>query len=173
MFNVSYLRMGEAFRDFGLSVAYYCCMLFGIESGISPTVNDYSGVLQFPTSPPENMEEFTSSAGSYFSLLFNGDNFSAYWDKVGDVLFNVAQGLTLAFPAIVLLIIVVIQIYKKANTKHNKDTLPLRAFKWVAERTYQRYEEAEREPGASVLAALADFYGVSADYLLGRTDRRI
>ena len=43
----------------------------------------------------------------------------------------------------------------------------------IAERTYQRYEEAEREPGASVLAALADFYGVSADYLLGRTDRRI
>lgn len=137
VFNVSYLRMGEAFRDFGLSVAYYFCMLFGIESGISPTVNDYSGVLQFPTSPPENMEEFTSSAGSYFSLLFNGDNFSAYWDKVGDVLFNIAQGLTLAFPAIVLLIIVVIQIYKKGNTKHNKDTLPLRAFKWIAERTYQ------------------------------------
>ena len=43
----------------------------------------------------------------------------------------------------------------------------------IAERTYQRYEEAEREPGASVLAALADFYGVSADYLLGRTDRMI
>ena len=42
----------------------------------------------------------------------------------------------------------------------------------IAERTYQRYEEAEREPVASVLAELADFYGVSADYLLGRSDER-
>ena len=42
----------------------------------------------------------------------------------------------------------------------------------IAERSYQRYEEAEREPTASVLATLADFYGVTADYLLGRTDKR-
>lgn len=40
----------------------------------------------------------------------------------------------------------------------------------MAERTYQRYENAEREPDASALLALADFYDVSADYLLGRTD---
>jgi len=42
----------------------------------------------------------------------------------------------------------------------------------IAERTYQRYEDAEREPVASVLVELADFYGVSADYLLGRSDER-
>ncbi len=40
----------------------------------------------------------------------------------------------------------------------------------IVERTYQRYEQGEREPTASILAELADFYGVSADYLLGRTD---
>ncbi len=40
----------------------------------------------------------------------------------------------------------------------------------MAERTYQRYENAEREPDASALLALADFYEVSTDYLLGRTD---
>lgn len=42
----------------------------------------------------------------------------------------------------------------------------------VAMYTYQRYEYGEREPVASVLKAIADFYGVSADYLLGRTDKR-
>lgn len=36
--------------------------------------------------------------------------------------------------------------------------------------TYQRYEYGEREPSASVLKAIADFYDVSADYLLGRSD---
>ena len=41
----------------------------------------------------------------------------------------------------------------------------------MTERTYQRYENAERDPSAPVLLALADYYGVSADYLLGRTDK--
>ena len=42
----------------------------------------------------------------------------------------------------------------------------------IVERTYQRYENAEREPTASVLRELADLYHVTADYLLGRTDHR-
>lgn len=37
-------------------------------------------------------------------------------------------------------------------------------------RTYQRYENGEREPSASILLAIANFFGVSIDYLLGRTD---
>ena len=37
-------------------------------------------------------------------------------------------------------------------------------------RTYQRYEYGEREPQISTLFKLADFYGVSLDYLTGRTD---
>ena len=37
-------------------------------------------------------------------------------------------------------------------------------------RTYQRYEYGEREPNASLLTSLADFFNVSTDYLLGRTD---
>ena len=37
---------------------------------------------------------------------------------------------------------------------------------------YQRYELGTREPVASVICALADFYKVSADYLLGRKDTR-
>lgn len=42
----------------------------------------------------------------------------------------------------------------------------------MTERTYQRYENSERDPSAPVLLALADYYNVSADYLLGRTDVR-
>lgn len=40
----------------------------------------------------------------------------------------------------------------------------------MTERTYQRYENSERDPSAPVLLALADYYNVSADYLLGRVD---
>ena len=39
-------------------------------------------------------------------------------------------------------------------------------------RTYQRYENGERLPDIKVACALADFFGVSLDYLCGRSDDR-
>lgn len=38
--------------------------------------------------------------------------------------------------------------------------------------TYQRYEANQRDPDAPVIVAMARFFGVSADYLLGLTDQR-
>jgi len=38
--------------------------------------------------------------------------------------------------------------------------------------SYCLYEQGKREPTASVLCRMADYYGVSADYLLGRSDTR-
>ena len=35
---------------------------------------------------------------------------------------------------------------------------------------YQRYEYGDREPAFKNLLALADFFGVSLDYLVGRSD---
>ena len=40
----------------------------------------------------------------------------------------------------------------------------------LGSRTYQYYESSEREPTLSTLIRMADFYGVSIDYLAGRTD---
>ena len=37
-------------------------------------------------------------------------------------------------------------------------------------RTYQRYERGENEPQLSTLIRIADFYGVTLDYLAGRSD---
>ena len=36
--------------------------------------------------------------------------------------------------------------------------------------TISRYETGEREPGISGLIKIADYFGVSIDYLLSRTD---
>lgn len=38
--------------------------------------------------------------------------------------------------------------------------------------TYRRYEKNEREPTASTLVQMADFYHVSLDYLVGRSEER-
>jgi transcriptional regulator with XRE-family HTH domain len=40
----------------------------------------------------------------------------------------------------------------------------------LALRTYQYYENGEREPTASVLITLANYFNVSIDYLVGRSD---
>lgn len=37
---------------------------------------------------------------------------------------------------------------------------------------YQNYEAGRREAGYDTIAKLADFYGVTTDYLLGRTDTK-
>ena len=37
-------------------------------------------------------------------------------------------------------------------------------------RGYQYYERGQTEPTIAALIALADFYGVTIDYLVGRTD---
>ncbi len=42
----------------------------------------------------------------------------------------------------------------------------------ITDRQYQRFEAGEQKPGFENLCALADHFGVSMDYLAGRTDRR-
>lgn len=39
-------------------------------------------------------------------------------------------------------------------------------------RSYQHYEGGDRRPDYEGLIALADYFGVSIDYLLGRSDQR-
>lgn len=39
-------------------------------------------------------------------------------------------------------------------------------------RSYQNYEGGDRRPDYEGLVALADYFGVTTDYLLGRSDRR-
>ena len=42
----------------------------------------------------------------------------------------------------------------------------------LSERLYQSYELAEKEPSLGNIIKLADFFDVSADYLLGRSEKQ-
>ncbi len=42
----------------------------------------------------------------------------------------------------------------------------------ITESAYQHYELMTREPKLSILMRIADYYGVSLDYLTGRTDKK-
>ena len=42
----------------------------------------------------------------------------------------------------------------------------------ITEKAYQNYELMTREPKLEILIRIADLYGVSLDYLVGRSDKR-
>lgn len=99
VFRQSYVRFVETCRDFGLSVAYYFCELIGIDYSFTPTVTEYSGVMQWEIFLPSDWDGFTSSAGNFFSLLIDGENFAGYWSAVGNVMLVVARSLPFCCPA--------------------------------------------------------------------------
>lgn len=47
VFTESYLRLAEAARDLGTSATYWFCRVFGTDTDVTPTVNDYSEVLSW------------------------------------------------------------------------------------------------------------------------------
>lgn len=48
-FTGSFVRIYESVKDFGLSIAFYFCEIFGIQHGIMPTVNDDTHVFDKPS----------------------------------------------------------------------------------------------------------------------------
>lgn len=142
VFSDSYLRFGEAVKDFGLSVGYYFCTLFGIEHNIVPSVTEYSSIMDWDILLPSDFEGFTSQATSFFSLLVDGENFSGYWAKVGDVMLVLLKVVAIILPCLLILGLVIRRLYKSGNTKHNKDTVPLKVFKSFSRCLYQPLKRA-------------------------------
>ena len=61
----------------------------------------------------------------------------------------------------------------KALRKERRETqLQVAQAVGMGDRHYQRVENDEGLPGLEIFSALADLFGVSMDYLAGRTDRR-
>lgn len=137
VFGQSYVRFAESCRDFGLSVAYYFCELVGIDYSFTPTVTEYSGVLQWEILLPDDWAGFTASAKEYFALLIDGENFAGYWMKVGNVMVVVAKVIAILLPCVLVLWLVLWRMYRHGNTDHNCDTVPLRVFKAISKYTYQ------------------------------------
>ena len=59
---------------------------------------------------------------------------------------------------------------KKVRLEHNYTQRQVADGIGIAEQAYQRYEYGRTVPSALVLIALADFFNVSLDYLVGRSD---
>ena len=61
---------------------------------------------------------------------------------------------------------------KAARKRKNLKQREVAEHLQITTHSYQQYESGDRRPNFETLVALADFLEVSADYLLGRTDRQ-
>lgn len=134
VFNISYLRLFESFRDFGTSVAYYFCKLFDIQADITPTVINYSHAIPDNPKIPSTPTEASISITSYFDVFFDANNFRA-WGLATSKFITMA--LLIVLPCILLLVLLIRAVYGRCNTYHNRDTLPLRAFKCMSRIFYE------------------------------------
>ena len=57
---------------------------------------------------------------------------------------------------------------KELRKKNNKTQHEIAEFLNTTQTTYSKYELGVHEPSIDTLCKLADYYGVSIDYLLGR-----
>lgn len=137
VFSSSYLRFWETLTEFGQSIAYYFCEIFGIEHGIVPSVNAPSQVVGNMIKLPDNLDGFKENTQSYFSLLFNGENFVGWWQSLTGTLETLSKVLVLLLPCLIGLWFVIRWLYGRSNIRHNKDTVPLIVFKFISKCTYQ------------------------------------
>ena len=136
-FSTSYIRFAEATGDLWNSVKIYFCEIFGVVHSVPPTVEEYSEVMKWDIFLPETLQGFKEEATEYVTMLGDEDNFRSYLSIISDKLEDFAKASAILLPCILLLILAIKRIYEAPNTKHGKDTAPLRAFKWVSRLTYQ------------------------------------
>ena len=140
-------RIIEGVRDFGLSLAYYFCNLFGIENSIVPTVNDYpkmpffenyGGDIQLPVlSIANDWEQFKADFVVYWNLWANLDNFKSYASFLGKILTAVCICVLFVIPFILILYFLFKRYLKSQNNDYDKDSRPLKAVKQISRYTYR------------------------------------
>lgn len=137
VFGVAYQRVFEALIDLYGGFKYYLCVLFGLPTNDLPSVTDYSKVMEWTVILPSDFEGFKVNTTAYFSMLFSKENFLSWLSVTGAKVSVWAKVLTIFLPCVVVLIIVVKRIYATPNTRHNKDTFPLRIYKVVTRYTIE------------------------------------
>ena len=144
-FSSSYERLKESVYDLFGSALYYFKALFGARGSPVPSVARYSEVWGKPTFAPKDMQGFFKSAKRYFLLLADDENARGYFGRIAQSVGKFSKIILIVLPCLVVLKIVIKRLYAKENTKHNRDTLPLKIFKSAAKVTYQPVKRFVRE----------------------------
>ena len=134
-FRAVFFRTIQAFKDFGLSVAYYFTELSGFEGLITPTVggipNNATEVLPFQPS------EFITGLKAYGKALISKENAEAFFLGLLKGLSTFAKAAILILPLLILLWLLIKNAYRRPNNNYNADTKPLRLYKKIEAATWE------------------------------------
>ena len=137
-------RTVESVRDLGFSIGYFFAELFGVEHTITPTVTELAKIPFFdfhvsstPSTPlPDTWTGFQSSWVEYWRLWATMDNFLGYLDFIADILFWLCMAVLIVLPFAVIIRFALGKYAKKQNNDYDKDSKPLKAYKWLSAHTY-------------------------------------
>lgn len=134
-FPYSFARFFEGIKDLINSGVYFFCQIFGIESGVTATVNDLPKV-PFVASFPDTVELFKVRWLDYWQLWATKENAFVYFSFLVRLLFIIAGAVLFLVPFILILYISFRRSLRKKNNNYNADTKPLKLFKRIAKYTY-------------------------------------
>lgn len=150
VFKVAYCRTFEALIDLYGSFKYYFCVLFGFSVDGIPSVAERSNVLNWDVILPADFETFKANCISFFRLFTSKENFLSWLSETGQKTGKISKIIIIILPCILALWIALKTLYKKHNTKHNIDTLPLRVYKTVTRYTTEPLKRFVRQYAAFV-----------------------
>lgn len=139
-------RIIESVRDFGLSIAFYFCKMFGIENSVTATVNDlpkmpFFDLPNMPSSPvpslPETFDGFKVKCHEYWELIITARNIVGYLDFLGGLIAVLANVALYIIPIIVILYLIMKQVLDKENNDYNVDSKSLIVARRISDKTYK------------------------------------
>lgn len=131
VFRIAYIRTFEGLIDLNGSFKYYFCVLFDLPTDNLPTVTRYSDVLNWSIFLPADFESFKVNVTTFFSLFVSKENFISWLSEIGQKAGHVSKIIIIILPCVLALWLALKTLYKKPNTKHNKDTIPLKIYKAI------------------------------------------
>ena len=145
VFRVAYCRTIEALIDLYGSFKYYFCVLFEFPVDGIPSVAERSKVLNWDVILPADFETFKTNSISFFRLFISKENLLSWLSETGQKTGKISKIIIIVLPCILALWIALKTLYKKHNTKHNIDTLPLRVYKTVTSYTTEPLKRFVRQ----------------------------
>lgn len=145
VFRVAYCRTFECLIDLYGSFKYYFCVLFGFPVDGIPSVAERSKVLNWDVILPADFETFKANCIAFFRLFTSKENFLSWLSETGQKTGKISKIIIIVLPCILALLIALKTLYKKHNTKHNIDTLPLRVYKTVTRYTTEPLKRFVRQ----------------------------
>ena len=137
-FPYTFPRLGEAFRDFGLSIGYHYANVLQLETDIVPTVTALSDMpFTLSDKVPQTWDIFKEKWHLYWQTFAEEQTFFNYLFSYQSGALILSFVLSFAVPVIGLFVLIAYLQLNSKNNYYNQDTKPLKAFKKLSDKTYR------------------------------------